>query len=75
MMSKIPSPVALQRTSDLGTTMSYMGSLMSFLARSEDTGGRFALVEFRSQPGTEPPAHLHEWENELCYVLEGKLEC
>ncbi len=54
--------------------MTYMGSIMSFLAKSEETAGRFALMESQNQPGTEPPAHFHEWENELCYVLEGKME-
>jgi quercetin dioxygenase-like cupin family protein len=73
-MNSFPTPGAYKRASDLGTTMFYMGSIMSFLAKSEDTAGRFALMEFQSQPGTEPPAHYHAWENELCYVIEGEIE-
>jgi quercetin dioxygenase-like cupin family protein len=65
---------AFQRAATLDTTMTYMGSIMSFLARGDDTAGRFALMEFQSQPGNEPPPHIHEWENELCYVLEGTVE-
>ena len=51
-----------------------MGSLMSFLAKGEDTDGRFALMEFRSKPGNEPPPHIHEWEHEVFYVLDGAME-
>jgi quercetin dioxygenase-like cupin family protein len=65
---------AYKRAANLDTTMFYMGSLMSFLAISGDTGGRFALMEYQAQPGNEPPPHSHDWENEACYVLEGVME-
>ena len=51
-----------------------MGSNISFFAEGEETGGRFALMEFNSRPGNEPPPHIHEWEHELFYVLEGRME-
>ena len=35
--------------------MMYMGSIMSFLVRAQDTDGRFAMVEYRARPGNEPP--------------------
>ena len=73
-MHQLSRPTAFRRAANLDTTMTYMGSIMSFLAKGEDTAGRFALMEFQSQPGTEPPAHSHDWEDELCYVLEGKIE-
>jgi quercetin dioxygenase-like cupin family protein len=47
---------------------------MSFLVRGEDTGGRFALMEAQAKPGNEPPSHLHEWEHETLYILEGAIE-
>lgn len=31
-------------------------------------------MEYRSRPGNEPPPHIHEWENELYYVLEGNVD-
>ena len=31
-------------------------------------------MEFQTQPGNEPPPHLHEWEHELFYMLEGSME-
>jgi hypothetical protein len=44
----------------------------TFLA--QDTDGRFAMVEHRARPGSEPPPHVHPWEHEIFYVLEGKIE-
>jgi len=41
----------------------------------EQTGGALALLEFRLEPGYPvPPAHVHEREDELTYVIEGALE-
>jgi hypothetical protein len=57
-VSKTPS--AFERPSSLKTTVVYMESNISFLARGEETGGGFALMEFRSRPGNEPPPHIHE---------------
>ena len=71
---KIESPVAYQRKAILDSSMFYMGNLQSFLAKGEDTGGRFALMECQVKPGNEPPPHVHEWEHELFYVLEGAIE-
>jgi quercetin dioxygenase-like cupin family protein len=65
---------AYRRSADLGSSMFYMGSVMSFLATGDETGGRIALMEYRSRPGNEPPPHIHEWENELYYVLEGNVD-
>jgi quercetin dioxygenase-like cupin family protein len=65
---------AYARSSNLNTTSFYMGSLMSFLAKGEETDGRFALMEFRSKPGNEPPPHVHEWEHEIFYILGGAME-
>jgi len=68
------APFAFKRSPSLKTTLAYMGSNMSLLARGEETGGRFALMEFHSRPGNEPPPHIHEWEHELYYVFEGRME-
>jgi quercetin dioxygenase-like cupin family protein len=51
-----------------------MGSLMTILASGSDTNGNFALVEFLTAKGNEPPPHVHEREDELYYVLEGEFE-
>jgi quercetin dioxygenase-like cupin family protein len=49
----------------------YIGSLMTFLATSEETQGRFALIEAVTKKGNDPPPHTHRREDEIFYVLEG----
>jgi mannose-6-phosphate isomerase-like protein (cupin superfamily) len=61
------------RAATIDSTFSYMGSLMTFLAKSSETGGRFALMEYYTKPGNEPPPHVHEREHELYFVLEGSM--
>ena len=51
----------------------YNGWLMTFLATGEDTHGQFALIEAVSRRGNVPPPHVHHWEDEIFYVLEGEI--
>jgi len=61
IMDQIMSGTAtFARAPALNNTMMYMGSIMSFLVRGDETAGRFSMVEYRSRPGNEPPPHLHE---------------
>jgi quercetin dioxygenase-like cupin family protein len=59
---------------EVENSLFYMGSLMSVLASTKQTGGAFSLLEYRSQPGGEPPPHIHVGQDELLYVLEGEIE-
>jgi mannose-6-phosphate isomerase-like protein (cupin superfamily) len=52
----------------------YMGNVMTFLVNSEQTDGAFSLTEYLSKPGNEPPAHVHDREDEFIYVLEGRID-
>ena len=52
----------------------YMGNVMTFLVNSEQTDGAFSMTEYLSKPGNEPPAHVHSREDELLYVLEGRID-
>jgi quercetin dioxygenase-like cupin family protein len=52
----------------------YMGGHITMHADSQDTHGQFALMEVTGTPGLEPPLHVHTNEDELFYVLEGKLK-
>ena len=52
----------------------YMGNVMTFLANSEQTDGAFSMTEYLSKPGNEPPAHVHNCEDEFIYVLEGRID-
>jgi quercetin dioxygenase-like cupin family protein len=46
----------------------------TYLVRSEDTDGRFALVEHDIPPRKlAAPMHMHKHEDEYSYVLEGQV--
>jgi len=66
-------PTAFARAVNVESTFAYMGSLMTFLAKGSETSGRFALMEFHTKRGNEPPPHIHEREHELYFVLEGTM--
>jgi quercetin dioxygenase-like cupin family protein len=51
-----------------------MGNVMSLLVKTEQTDGAFSLTEYLSKPGNEPPAHVHDHEDEFFYVLEGRID-
>lgn len=45
-----------------------------FIVRSEDTGGRFALIEHTVPPrALAAPTHSHEHEDEYSFVLTGRI--
>jgi quercetin dioxygenase-like cupin family protein len=50
------------------------GGLVTFHVDSADTSGQFALLEMEGATGHEPPPHVHRNEDELFYVIEGKLK-
>jgi hypothetical protein len=64
------SPTAFARAVNVDSTFAYMGSLVTFLAKGSETSGRFALVQYHTKPGNEPPPHVHEREHELYFVLD-----
>ncbi len=49
------------------------GGWLAFHARGEQTGGELTAFESTAAPGEGPPFHLHVREDELLYVLEGRL--
>ena len=53
----------------------YSGWLLTFLATSEETRGRFALVEEigRRDRSAVPPLHVQTREEECFYVVEGAM--
>jgi hypothetical protein len=42
-------------------------------ATAAQTGGLFGLKESKAPRGSGPPFHVHEHEDEACYVLEGEV--
>lgn len=50
------------------------GDTYTFKAVGEDTNEAFTLFEGEIPPQSGPPPHIHHWEDEAYYVLEGELE-
>src|SRR2546423_15520140 len=51
----------------------FLHNLALVHARSEDTGGDYAVLELTGAPGDMPPLHVHPHDDEGFYVLEGAL--
>jgi len=68
------SRTAYMHSPALGNSRAYMGSILTNPASGESTRGRFAVIEVRGRPGTEPPPHVHEWQDELFHILQGGAE-
>lgn len=71
-----PTPVLapVVRGPQEGRVMNVMGHLARVLLDREQTGGAFSLFDYRSEPGTGVPPHVHQNEDEVWLVLEGALE-
>jgi quercetin dioxygenase-like cupin family protein len=57
-----------------GRSIWAVGDTYTFKAVSEDTNGVYTLFEASVPPQSGPPPHIHHWEDEAYYVLEGELE-
>src|SRR5829696_3891726 len=51
----------------------WFGVLATFKATGEQTGGRYALVEILAPDGYESVLHVHHFEDEGFYILEGEM--
>ena len=56
-----------------GEARSVLSELATFKATAAQTGGAFAVKESRDHRGGAAPLHVHEREDEACYVIEGEL--
>jgi quercetin dioxygenase-like cupin family protein len=55
------------------TVTSGHGSSTELKLAGEQSGGDWAVVEWRVRAGDEPPIHIHTREDETLYVLEGAI--
>jgi quercetin dioxygenase-like cupin family protein len=55
------------------TVTSGHGSSTELKLVGEESGGDWAVVEWRLRAGDEPPIHIHTREDETLYVLEGAI--
>ena len=51
----------------------WLDTLWIVLADSNDTGGRFSLMEEVASKGSGPGPHKHTWSDETFYVLDGDI--
>src|SRR4051795_374738 len=57
-----------------GRTVTHGGGTSTELKLAgEQSGGDWAVVEWRVRAGDEPPIHTHTREDEALYVLEGAI--
>ena len=55
------------------TVTSGHGSSAELKLAGEQSGGEWAVVEWRVRAGDEPPMHTHTREDETVYVLDGTI--
>jgi quercetin dioxygenase-like cupin family protein len=53
--------------------LSYHGPPLAILLTAECTNGQCSVIVSTERPGSEPPRHCHQHEDETCYVLAGAL--
>jgi quercetin dioxygenase-like cupin family protein len=56
-----------------GRTVTHGGTSAELKLAGEQSGGDWAVVEWRVRAGEEPPVHTHTREDEALYVLEGAI--
>jgi quercetin dioxygenase-like cupin family protein len=56
-----------------GRTVYYAGNLMQWKLEPEHSMGLCSVVEVVMRRGEEPPLHVHAYEDELYFALEGDL--
>ena len=59
---------------DEGKVVNVLGDIQTFKLTGKDTNGLFTLIEEENVPGTGIPSHVHENEDEVFKVIEGKME-
>lgn len=68
-MKKTPKIVSTDKQSD-----KFLGGLRNTLLDSKETDGDIYLVQGLMPKGSVVPLHVHELEDEIFHVLEGKVE-
>lgn len=61
------------RRQDDGERYSMFGALTFIKATGEETGGAYGLIEQRANAGMATPLHVHHAEDELWFVIDGRL--
>jgi quercetin dioxygenase-like cupin family protein len=56
-----------------GRTVTHGGSTTELKLTGDQSGGDWAVIEWRVRAGSEPPMHTHTREDETLYILEGAI--
>lgn len=56
-----------------GRRIAVVGDDYRILATGEETGGAYAMIDAKVPPGSGPPPHIHQREEEAFYVLQGEM--
>jgi len=56
-----------------GETYDWRGARVALKATGTETLGQLAVMEFTYPPGLAIPAHVHDGEDEMFYILAGEL--
>ena len=67
------SPIGYALGSEDGEALWFFGTLATFKATAEQTGGEYALIEQVAPRGVATPFHVQADDHESFYVLEGEL--
>lgn len=69
-----PTAVPTVLPSDEGERIWITADTVRIVATVAESGGSFTTLEVVSPPGSGPPPHIHETEDEAFYVLDGEFE-
>ena len=56
-----------------GEALWWIGMLATIKATAEQTGGQYTLLEILAPEGFASPLHVHHFEDESFYILEGEM--
>ncbi len=62
-------PLAIRKNE--GEARWWFGGLAVIKATAADTGGQMSIIEVTTPPGFAAPLHVHHWEDEAFWLLEG----
>ncbi|MEZ5022326.1 MAG: cupin domain-containing protein [Chitinophagales bacterium] len=57
-----------------GEKLNVLGDHQNIKLKGADTNGLYTLVEQNNEPGSGIPPHVHDYEDEVFQLLEGKVE-
>ena len=57
-----------------GPVYSVLGDPVRLVVSQQSTGGAYCVLELTAAPGSGVPAHIHQHEDEVFFIVEGTFE-